>query len=117
MTLEEQLRKTRAINVDWNITRYGRYFPVAIFESVYIDGVRIHRASAHNAAHVLDWRLGKGTEMVVTRSGDVIPTIKDVTVNEKIQPILPGDKYKWFWSDSGKDILLDDIENNPRGSY
>ena len=113
MTLEEQLRKTKVTNVDWNITRHGRYFPVAIFESVYVDGVRLHRASAHNAAHVLDWHMGKGTQMVVTRSGDVIPTIKDVTVDEKISPLLPGDEYKWYWSSSGKDILLEDIEGNP----
>ena len=113
MTLEEQLRKTRVTNVDWNITRHGRYFPVAIYESVYIDGVRLHRASAHNAAHVADWHMGKGTNIVITRSGDVIPAIKDVTVDEKINAILPDDTYKWYWSDSGKDILLNDVEGNP----
>ena len=113
MSLEEQKRRTRVLNVDWNITRHGRYFPVAVFESVYVDGVRLHRASAHNAAHVNDWYMGKGTQIVVTRSGDVIPTIKDVTVNEKILPILPGGEYTWHWSDSSKDILLDDIEGNP----
>ncbi len=114
MTLEEQLRKTKVVNIDWNITRHGRYFPVAIFESVYVDGVRLHRASAHNAAHVVDWHMGKGTRIVVTRSGDVIPVIKDVTVDAKISPILPGDVYKWHWSDTNKDILLDDIEGNPQ---
>lgn len=112
MTLEEQLRDSKITNVDWNITRHGRYFPVAIFESVYIDGVRIHRASAHNAQHVSDWRMGRGTKIVVTRSGDVIPTIKDVIVNEKINPILPPEDYDWSWS--GKDIILDDIEGNPQ---
>jgi DNA ligase (NAD+) len=111
MTLEEQLRNTRITNVDWNITRYGRYFPVAIFEAVYIDGFRLHRASAHNANHVIDWHLGKGTRIVVSRSGDVIPTIKDVTVDEKINAILPPDKYQWHWL--GRDILLDEIDENP----
>jgi DNA ligase (NAD+) len=113
MTLEEQLRKTKIIAVDWNITRYGRYFPVAVYEAVYIDGVRIHRASAHNAKHVSDWHLGRGTEIVVTRSGDVIPVIKDVKVNIDINPILPSTEYSWHWSDSGKDIVLDNIEENP----
>lgn len=112
MTLDEQLRKSKIINVDWNITRYGRYFPVAIFESVYIDDVRIHRASAHNAGHIIDWHMGKGTQIVVTRSGDVIPMIKDVTVDKNIKSILPGSEYEWYWSDSGKDILLKDIEGN-----
>jgi len=110
MPLEEQMRKTKVVNVDWNITRYGRYFPVAVYESVYIDGVRLHRASAHNANHVIDWHLGKGTNIVITRSGDVIPVIKDVQVDENISPILPDNTYSWHWAD--KDIVLDDIENN-----
>ena len=113
MLLEEQLRKSRVINIDWNITRHGRYFPTAVFESVYVDGVRLHRASAHNARHVFDWHMGKGTRIVVARSGDVIPTIKDVTVDEKIKTITPPDTYGWYWSDTNKDILLDEIEGNP----
>lgn len=113
MLLEDQLRDTRVTNVDWNITRHGRYFPVAVYESVYVDGVRLHRASAHNAKHVNDWRLGAGTEITVARSGDVIPTIKNVKVNDSINPIFPGDEYGWHWSDSGINIELDDIESNP----
>lgn len=113
MLLEEQLRESTIINVDWNITRHGRYFPVAIFNAVYVDNVRLHRASAYNANHIVDWHMGKGTKIVVTRSGDVIPTIKDVTVDESINPILPPETYSWYWSSSGKDILLEDVEGNP----
>lgn len=111
MTLQEKLRDTKVLNVEWNISRYGRYVPVAVYESVYIDGVRLHRANAHNAAHIQDWNMGKGTKIVVTRSGDVIPAIKDVTVDESIEPIYPDTTYKWHWEK--KDIVLDDIENNP----
>jgi DNA ligase (NAD+) len=114
MTLEEQLRRSKITDVDWGITRYGRYFPVAVFESVYVDGVRLHRASAHNASHIVDWSMGRGTRIVVTRSGDVIPVIKDVTIDDKIRPILPDDDYKWYWTPNGKDIVLEEIEENPR---
>ena len=111
MLLEEQIRSTKVTNIDWNITRHGRYFPVAIYESVYVDGVRLHRASAHNAQHVSDWSMGKGTKIKVARSGDVIPMIKDVTVDRDIRPIFPDNTYKWFWQN--KDIVLEDIEGNP----
>jgi DNA ligase (NAD+) len=117
MTLEEQLRNTKITNVEWNITRHGRYFPKAIFESVFIDGVRLHKASAHNARYVQNMHLGKGAKIVVTRSGDVIPAIKNVIVEQAINPILPlepTDKlYFWSWSDTGVDIVLDNIEHNP----
>lgn len=113
MTLEEQLRRTKVINVDWGISRYGRYVPVAVYESVYIDGVRLHRASAHNARHINDWNMGKGTEIVIARSGDVIPVIKDVTIDQDTIPIMPSDEYDWYWSDNKADIMLKEIQGNP----
>ena len=111
MTLEEQIRNTKVINVEWNITRHGRYFPKVIFNAVYIEGVRITRSTGHNASHIRNWNMGKGTEITVYRSGDVIPQIKDVTVNEDIEPIYPSDEFSWHWF--RKDILLDEIDANP----
>lgn len=110
MRLEEQVRKTKVLNIEWNISRYGRLVPVVVYESVYVDGVRLHRASGHNAAHIRDWSLGRGSVIKVVRSGDVIPTIIDVEVNESIEPIYPPEEWKWHWK--GADILLDDIEGN-----
>lgn len=114
MTLEEQVRSTKVINVEWNISRYGRYVPVAIYEAVYVDGVRMTRATAHNARHVQDWSMGKGTKVKIVRSGDVIPQLKDVEVDEKIVPIFPLNEdnggYEWFWEKS--DIMLVEIETN-----
>lgn len=110
MRLEEQIRQTKVINIEWNISRYGRYIPVVLYESVYIDGVRLHRASGHNAQHIRDWNLGIGSKIKVVRSGDVIPTIIDVDVNLEIEPIFPPLIPEWYWK--GKDIILKDIEGN-----
>lgn len=110
MQLEEMIRHSKIINVDWGISRYGKYIPVAVFESVYVDGVRLHRATAYNAAHIRDWNLGKGTKVTVVRSGDVIPIIRDVEVDRSIEPIMPPDEPEWHWQ--RLDIVLDDIEGN-----
>lgn len=110
MQLEEQIRSSKVINVEWNISRYGKYIPVAIFESVYVNGVRLHRASAFNAAHVRDWNMGKGTKIKIVRSGDVIPTIKDVDVDRNLEVIMPPLEPSWHWE--RLDIVLDDIEGN-----
>jgi len=111
MILEEQVRSTKIINIDWNISRYGKYIPVAIYESVYISGIRLHRASAHNAAHIRDWNMGVGTEVKIVRSGDVIPVIKDVEVNHDIEPIFPDySRGKWHWERS--DLVLNKIDSN-----
>ena len=110
MRLEEQIRETKALGIEWRISRYGKLIPVVIFESVYIDGARLHRASAFNAAHVRDWSLGKGTVLKISRSGDVIPTIVDVKVDPSIEPIFPPTNPTWHWK--GRDIVLDDPDSN-----
>lgn len=114
MILEDQIRNTKVINVEWNISRHGRYSPVVIYESVYVNNVRMSRATAHNAAHVRDWSMGVGTKISVIRSGDVIPQVKDVEVDESIVPIYPptfdDGGYEWYWERS--DILLEEIETN-----
>ncbi len=110
MQLEDLIRDSKIITVEWRISRYGKYIPVAVYEAVYVDGVRLHRATAHNAAHIRDWSMGVGTKVKVVRSGDVIPILKDVVVDKSIDPIMPPLKYAWHWNRC--DIILDEIENN-----
>lgn len=114
MQLEEQIRSTKAIDVEWNISRYGRYSPVVIYEAVYVDGVRMTRATGHNAKHIVDWNMGKGTKIKIIRQGDVLPVIKDITIDNKIVPIMPktfdNGGYEWHFEKS--DIFLDKIEGN-----
>jgi NAD-dependent DNA ligase len=113
MMLEEQIRETKVINIEWRISRRGIYVPVAIYNSVYIDGTRLHRASAFNANHIKKWSMGNGTNIKIIRSGDVIPFIKDenVIVDNTITPIYPFNKYNWKWNNIN--IVLEDIDNNP----
>jgi len=117
MQLEEQIRETSIINIDWDVSRYGRYVPVAVFNSVYINGVRVHRASAFNASKVKMWHMGSGTKIHIIRSGDVIPVIKHVDIDKNIPIIYPtkdeNDKlYKGDWIFQKLDIIVTDIENN-----
>ena len=113
MLLEEQIRSTEVTNVEWNISRYGKYIPVVIYKAVYIDGVRLHRATGHNANHIKKYNVGLTTPVKVHRSGDIIPQIKyeDIVVDQTIQPIYPDHQYQWHWDKLH--IVLDDIDNNP----
>lgn len=116
MNMEEQLRETKVINIEWNITRHGRYFPVVIFKPVFIDGIRLQRATGHNADHVINiWKLQCGTKITVTRSGGVIPQIVSVEesdIDEDItEQFYPDNTYEWEWS--GKDIVVIDKDNCP----
>lgn len=109
MQLSSKIRSSKIIDVDWSITRHGRYFPVAVYKYVYVDGVRLSRASAHNANHVRTWNMGKGTCVDIIRAGNTIPCLKNIVVDSSIIPIYPI-TYKWHWQ--GLDIVLDEIDNN-----
>lgn len=115
MLLDEQIRSTTITGLEWNISRLGRYVPVATYQAVFINGSRLTRASAHNAAWVRDNQLGLGTKVQVARAGDVIPQIKQVIVNPSIDPTYPKTPlqggYDWTWR--GRDIVLINIDDNP----
>jgi DNA ligase (NAD+) len=111
INLQEQMRETVITGVDWSYTRHGRLMPVAEFHPVFIDGARIHRAFVYNASNCLHkLQLGVGTQVTVTRSGGVIPTIVKVgqVVGIPCQPQVP---YPWHWQ--GADIVLDDPDHCP----
>ncbi len=110
MMLDEQKRPTKVIDIEWHISRFGRYNPVVIYDAVYVMGTRLTRATGHNAKHIESWNMGPGTEIIVVKSGDIIPQIKDVTVDQSIVPLFPSDKYEWHWEKS--DIILNDIVHN-----
>lgn len=110
--LEKTKRKTEVVNVEWNISRNGKYIPVVIFKPVYIEGARIQRASGSNARRVIEtWQLRRGTKIVVVRSGGVIPQIDGILEPgpETEQIFHPPSTYRWYWK--GADIVLEDPDS------
>ncbi len=57
----------------------GRITPVAIFNpKVHLSGADVERASLHNFSNIKELGVGIGCKVLVCRSNDVIPTIKEV---------------------------------------
>jgi len=93
--------------VQWNVSKNGLLKPVVFFDTVFISGVHIHRASAHNAQMIVKNGIGEGAKIIVIRSGDVIPYILSITTPAPAGPSLPNPiEYPWKWTDSGVDIVL-----------
>lgn len=113
LNLEKIKRKTEVVDVEWNISRNGKYIPVIIYKPVYIEGVRLQRASGSNARRVIDnWQLNRGSKIVVVRSGGVIPQVEEILERgPDDEPIFqPPDTYPWEWK--GADIVLTDPDSN-----
>ena len=86
--------KTKVIDIEWNVSKWGQLKPVVLVEPVKYEGVTMTRATAHNAKYVLENFLGPGAVVQITRSKEVIPYIVSV-VKPAEQPRMPEVEYAW----------------------
>lgn len=92
----EQSAETDIIGISWNISKQGLLKPTLHISPVKLDGVTVSNVTGNNARFVKDLGLGVGAEVVVKRSGMVIPIIADViTPVEFIQPTIEGVEVDW----------------------
>jgi DNA ligase (NAD+) len=99
---------THVTQVEWNISKDGYLKPLVYFEPVTIDNVKIQKATGHNAKFIQDNRIGKGSQIVIERSGDVIPKIVSVLVSAPSAD-MPSVKFKW--NKTNTDIISDSSAN------
>ncbi len=63
--------------VEWSPSRTGLINPVAIFESVSLEGTSVSRASIHNVSIVKQLKLGIGDTIKVYKANMIIPQISE----------------------------------------
>jgi len=74
---EDDLFETRLRAVEWNPSRTGEITPVAIFDTVEIDGCDVSRASLHNLSFMEDLELMPGNRILVSKRNMIIPHVED----------------------------------------
>lgn len=100
--LEESIKPTKVIEIEWNISKNGLLKPTVIFEPVNLDGYNVKNATGNNAKYVLDNGIGVGAEILVILSGGVIPKIIQV-----VKPSVVNIPQNVSWD--GVDIRPNDI--------
>lgn len=106
--MDDNLAQTEVIEVEWNVSKWGMLKPRVKVQTVSLGGVTINYASGHNAGNIKDNKIGPGSIVEITRSGDVIPYIVRV-IREAEEPSLPDVPY--VWNESGVDIKICSYEN------
>lgn len=75
--------QTKVISIEKGVGKTGVLNPVIIIEPVEINGATVSRATAYNAAYLIDQHICEGAFIEVTRGGDVIPKhLKTIEYNE-----------------------------------
>lgn len=78
-------------------------------QGIDLGGVTISRITGNNGKFILDNNIGPGAIIRVSRRGDVIPHVEEVTKPAR-KPQLP--EGNWHWTDTGVDIVLDDTDTD-----
>jgi DNA ligase (NAD+) len=66
---------TELLDVVWQVGKSGKVTPVAVFDTIDLDGAMVSRASLHNVAFIEALDLNIGDLVGVVRSGEIIPYI------------------------------------------
>jgi DNA ligase (NAD+) len=69
--------ETTLLDVEWSISGHN-YTPVAIVETVKLMGTNVSRASLANPNLIDELRLKIGSEVMISKRGDIIPKIERV---------------------------------------
>lgn len=74
---EDDLFETRLDHIEWTPSRTGEITPVAVFDTVEIDGCDVSRATLHNLSFVERLELMPGNRILVSKRNMIIPQVEE----------------------------------------
>ena len=74
---EDDLFETRLDHIEWTPTRSGEISPVAVFDTVEIDGCDVSRATLHNLSFIEGLELMPGNRILVSKRNMIIPQVEE----------------------------------------
>lgn len=74
---EDETAETTLREIEWSPSRTGLLNPVAIFDSVHLEGTTVSRASVHNFSVMRGLHLRVGDKISVYKANKIIPQIAD----------------------------------------
>ena len=73
----DQIADTTLREIEWSASRTGLINPVAIFDSVELEGTTVSRASLHNISIMEELQIGIGDTVQVYKANMIIPQIAE----------------------------------------
>ncbi|MBR3040800.1 MAG: NAD-dependent DNA ligase LigA [Lachnospiraceae bacterium] len=83
---QDEVAQTTLKEIEWSPSRTGLINPVAIFESVQLEGTTVSRASVHNISVMRSLKLGIGDQITVYKANMIIPQIaENLTCSDNVE--------------------------------
>lgn len=77
-------KSTKLLDIELSVGRTGRITPTAIFEPIRLCGTSVARATLHNQDFMDNLDIKIGDTIIVYKSGEIIPKIKNVVLDQRI---------------------------------
>ena len=74
---KDEEAETTLREIEWSPSRTGLINPVAIFDTVDLEGTDVSRASLHNISYIKDMKLGIGDRIKVYKANMIIPQVSE----------------------------------------
>ena len=74
---QDETAETTLRDIEWSPSRTGLINPVAIFDTVELEGTNVSRASLHNVSIVEELKLGIGDKIKVFKANMIIPQVEE----------------------------------------
>jgi DNA ligase (NAD+) len=105
----EEVKETKVIGMEVEVSKMGFVIPVAVVEPVMLDGAEVTRVTCNNAKMVYELGIGKGSILKLCRSGMVIPYILDVVKKSNdfqlIPSTCPSCETILIWNDTNTHLM------------
>ena len=107
---QDEQAETVLRKIEWSPSRTGLINPVAVFDSVELEGTSVSRASVHNISVMRSLKLGIGDRILVYKANMIIPQISaNITCSDNIEipktcPICGEETV--IESTDGTDVLM-----------
>ena len=79
--------KTKVIGIEWTQKKSGNLTPVILVTPVKLDGSTITKVSGYNYSNLKKSKIGIGSEILITKSGDIIPVVEKVLTRSENIPM------------------------------
>ncbi len=86
---EDDTYETVFRRVEWQTGRSGEIAPVAVFDTVEIDGCEVSRASLHNLTFIKGLELHPGCRILVSKRNMIIPHVEENLDRGDYQDMTP----------------------------
>ena len=99
--------KTKVIDIVWEQKKTGKLTPILSIEPVEYDGTICRKANGYNFSNLKLKHCGIGSEITITKTGDIIPIVCDV-LKKSDNIKMPECEYEI----SGKNLVAVDKEQS-----